>query len=509
MRPLVECIPNFSEGRRPEVVDEIVAVIRATPEVNLLDREMDPDHNRCVLTFVGSPGGVVRAAVGAAGRAAQLIDLTRHRGEHPRIGATDVVPFVPIRGVTMQGCVELARRAGEEIARRYGIPIYLYEEAATRPERRDLAQIRKGEFEGLREEIGRSPDRQPDFGEARVHPTAGATVVGARKHLIAYNVYLGTTDVDVAKQIARSVRFSGGGFRYVKALGFEIKERNRVQVSMNLVDYEGTPIFRAFEFVKREAQRHGVPVLSSQIVGLVPRHALDQCSEYYLQLEGFSPDQVLETRLERVLAEEEAPGSAFLQEVASSEPVPGGGSVSAYVGALGAALGRMVCALTRGKKKYEAHQQEIIRLETELRTAQDALQRLVTKDAEAYRSVSEASRRPRESDEQLPSRDRAIQEALKLAVQAPLEVAEQSVRLLQLLVDLAPVGNVNAASDLGVGALLAHAAARGADYNVRINVRTMTDAVFKAEALERIARLLEEANRLELECDSRLAQHLG
>ena len=298
MRKIVECIPNFSEGRSAEVIDDIVAAIKSVPGATLLDRESDADHNRSVVTFVAPPDRVVEAALAAAKKAAELIDLNHHKGEHPRMGATDVIPFVPISGITMDDCVELARECGERMWRELSIPVYLYEKAATRPERENLAAVRKGQFEGIRDEIGTREARRPDFGEARVHPTAGITAVGARPPLIAYNVNLGTADIEVANKIARAVRHLSGGLRYVKALGFELKDRGIVQVSMNMVNYEGTPLFRAFEMIKREAERYGVPVLGSEIVGLVPQGALNAVADFYLRLENFSEDQILEHRLE-------------------------------------------------------------------------------------------------------------------------------------------------------------------------------------------------------------------
>ncbi len=301
MRKIVECIPNFSEGRRTEIINEIVAAIKTIPAATLLDRESDADHNRSVVTFVAPPDRVVDAAIAAAKKAAELIDLNQHKGEHPRMGATDVIPFVPISGVTMDDCVALARECGERMWRELSIPVYLYEKAATRPERENLAAIRKGQFEGIRNEIETSETRRPDFGEARVHPTAGITAVGARPPLIAYNVNLGTADIEIANKIARAVRHLSGGLRYVKALGFELKDRGIVQVSMNMVNYEGTPLFRAFEMIKREAERYGVPVLGSEIVGLVPQGALNAVADFYLQLENFSEDQILEHRLEATM----------------------------------------------------------------------------------------------------------------------------------------------------------------------------------------------------------------
>ena len=305
MRKIVECIPNFSEGRRAEVIDQIVAAIKSVPGAVLLDRESDADHNRSVVTFVAEPERVVDAAIAGARKAAELIDLNKHSGEHPRMGATDVIPFVPISDVTMDECVQLARVCGERMWSELGIPVYLYEKASTRPERENLAAVRKGQFEGIRNEISVNEARRPDYGEARVHPTAGITAVGARPPLIAYNVNLGTSDIEVANKIARAVRHQTGGLRYVKALGFELKDRGIVQVSMNMVNYEGTPLFRAFEMIKREAERYGVPVVGSEIVGLVPQRALNAVADFYLQLESFTEDQILEHRLVAAMEESE------------------------------------------------------------------------------------------------------------------------------------------------------------------------------------------------------------
>lgn len=306
VRRIVECIPNFSEGRRAEVIDQIVAAIKSIPGAVLLDRESDPNHNRSVVTFVAAPERVVDAAIAAAKKAAELIDLNKHTGEHPRMGSTDVIPFVPISGVTMDECVGLARICGERMSSELEIPVYLYEKAATRPERENLAAVRKGQFEGIRDDIANNEARRPDFGEPRVHPTAGITAVGARPPLIAYNVNLGTSDIEIANRIARAVRHQSGGLRYVKALGFELKDRGIVQVSMNMVNYEGTPLFRAFEMIKREAERYGVSIVGSEIVGLVPQRALNSVADFYLQLEKFSEEQILEHRLAAAMEEVEA-----------------------------------------------------------------------------------------------------------------------------------------------------------------------------------------------------------
>ncbi len=296
MPKLVECIPNFSEGRRAEVIREILAVIEGVEGVKLVDHSSDPSHNRTVVTFVGEPLAVKAAAFLAVQKAKQLINMEEHRGQHPRMGATDVVPFVPISGVTMEECVELARELGQEIGEKLEIPVYLYEAAATRPERKSLPNVRKGEFEGLRETI-HLPERRPDFGPARVHPTAGATAVGARPPLIAYNINLSTSDVKVAKAIARAIRGSSGGYPSIKALGVMLEDRNVAQVTINVCNFREVPLYRVFETVKSEASRYGVTVTGSEIVGLVPMEALLDAAGFYLRLENFQSRQVLETRL--------------------------------------------------------------------------------------------------------------------------------------------------------------------------------------------------------------------
>ncbi len=293
---LVECVPNFSEGRRKEVIDAILDEIKSVEGVKLLDMEMDPDHNRSVITFVGGPEAVKEAAFRAAEKAAELIDMDQHRGEHPRMGATDVIPFVPISDVKMEECVEIAKEVGERIGNDLGIPVYLYEAAATRADRANLADVRRGEYEGLKEEIGKNPDKKPDFGPEKMGK-AGATAVGARMPLVAFNVYLGTDDIKIAKAIAKAVRHSSGGLRFVKAMGFEIKERGLVQVSMNLTNYKKTPIHRVFEMIKSEASRFGVNVVEGEIVGLVPEDALLDAAKFYLRLNNFKKMQVLEKKM--------------------------------------------------------------------------------------------------------------------------------------------------------------------------------------------------------------------
>jgi glutamate formiminotransferase/formiminotetrahydrofolate cyclodeaminase len=501
VKKIVECIPNFSEGRRADVVEVLASALVSPKGVALLDKEMDAAHNRCVITVAGTPESVSAGVIKAVGKAAELIDLRGHQGEHPRIGAADVIPFVPIAGVTMQECVALSERVGAEIAERFGIPVYLYEQSARMPQRQDLAYIRKGEFEGLREEISTNPDRKPDFGASSIHPSAGATVVGARFPLIAYNVYLRTSDVQVAQAVARAVRNSSGGLRYVKALGFEIKERNQVQVSMNLTNYESTPVFRAFEMVRREAERFGVAVASSEVVGLVPQAALDACSGYYLRLEGFSAGQILENRLAEALPA--ASGiEDFISSVSAPTPVPGGGSVSAIAGSLAAALGEMVAGLTEGKKKYEAVWQRAAQLHGRLSAAAAELQDLAREDAESYQAVIQAFGLPKETEAQQARRTEEIERATRRATEVPLRTARAAALTLELLESLHEIGNPNARSDLAVGAQLAHAAVKGAQYNVLINVPGLKDTVFaencRSESSDLAVRSLSILQRIDV-----------
>jgi glutamate formiminotransferase len=297
MAEIVWCVPNFSEGRDQGVIDQITSEVEAVEAVKFLGADPDPDHHRVVVSFVGTRAGVAEAAFRTVAKARDLIDLNHHGGEHPRMGAADVVPFVPVQGVTMDDCVETAQEVGQRIGTELDIPVYLYEKAATRPERSNLATVRKGQFEGLRDLIGKDPDREPDFGPSKIHPTAGAVAVGARMPLIAYNVNLGTDDVQITKKVAKAVRRISGGFRDVKAMGFAIKDRGITQVSMNLVNYKGSPIHRVQETIRREAARYGVPVVGAEVVGLVPQEALVEVAKWYLQLEDFKDEQVLENRI--------------------------------------------------------------------------------------------------------------------------------------------------------------------------------------------------------------------
>jgi glutamate formiminotransferase/formiminotetrahydrofolate cyclodeaminase len=491
MARIVECVPNFSEGRSKEVVEQIQQAIGSVPGVRLLDLEMDADHNRCVITFAGKPEGVEEAAFRGIQKAARLIDMDQHRGEHPRLGATDVVPFVPIAGVTMEECVHMARRLGERVGRELDIPVYLYEKAATRPERVNLADVRRGEYEALKEEIATKPDREPDFGPRRVGK-AGATVIGAREPLIACNVYLNTDDLKVAQEIARAVRHSSGGLRFVKALGLFIEGRGLVQVSMNLTDYRRTPVHRAVELIRREARRYGVNLVSSEIVGLVPRQALLDAAEFYLQIENFAPQMVLESHLE----EPEASPEAFLDQVAATAPTPGGGSVAALAGALAAALASMVCGLSLARERQGDDTGDLQQALESTETLRGELCTLVEQDASAYQAVLEAYRLPKATPQEKKERSAAIQRGLKQAAAVPLLVAQGAVQVLELLPSLLESGLPNAASDVGVAAYMAQAAVKGAALNVRTNLRSLRDQTLVVSLERQLASVEARAGEL-------------
>ena len=470
---LVECVPNFSEGRRPEVIAAIRDAIAAVEGVSVLDVSSDASHNRSVITFVATVDTAVDAAFAGIRAAAERIDLSKHTGEHPRIGATDVVPFIPLEGSTMEDCISLARALGERVGRELRIPVYLYERAATTPARENLADVRRGEFEGLREELGKNPARNPDFGPGEIHPTCGAIAIGARPFLVAYNVYLGpASNLQVAKNIAKAVRGSSGGFRYVKGLGLEVD--GQAQVSMNLVDTEKTPLHIAFDFVKLRAEAEGAPVTWSEIVGLVPERVMFDTAVSHLQLRQFTPAQLLERQVREVTSGGESV-SGFLASVASANPVPGGGSVAAHAGALAAALTQMVTGLTIGKKKYATVEAEMKEAALKAVALGNTLASLVKRDAEAYSLVSEAHKLPKEPADAAARRSEAVTNALLKAAEVPLETARASAEVAAIAALVAEKGNTNAVTDAGVAALLAEAACKGADYNVRVNVSALED----------------------------------
>src|ERR1700682_2416237 len=488
MSTLVECVPNFSEGRDPARVDAIIAAMKMDG-VYLLDREMDSDHNRSVITLVGEREAIQEAAIRGVGKAAELVDLTKHQGAHPRMGAADVVPFIPIDGVTIEDCVAMARHVGAEIWKRFQIPVYLYEAAAATPERQNLENIRRGQFEGIRADIATNPARKPDFGDPRVHSTAGATVVGARKALIAYNVFLNTPDVDIAKTVAKAVRFSNGGLRFVKGAGFLV--RGLAQVSMNLTDFEQTPIHRAFEMVKREAARYGVIPVSSEIVGLIPKKALEQAAEWFLQVENFDSSLILENRLAAIMTGKMAIGGLragvepFIEQLAAPTATPGGGSAAAASGAMAAGLAAMVASMSRGKKAYRQYEAQLSEALGKLGPLREELKSAIDADAESYNLVMKAYKSAKESSDG----DAAISEALKQATSIPLGVAEKVVEVGRLASPLKPITNPHLESTLTTALALARAALECALANVEINLDSLKDEAFVAGIRNRAAAL--------------------
>jgi glutamate formiminotransferase/formiminotetrahydrofolate cyclodeaminase len=483
---LVECVPNFSEGRDPAVIAALRDAIAGTPGAHVLDVSSDASHHRTVITFVATADAAVPAALAAMRVARDRIDLTCHQGEHPRIGATDVVPFIPLEGATMDDCVALARTLGARAAAELGIPVYLYERAAATPARENLADVRRGEFEGLRDEVRTNAARHPDFGPAELHPTAGATAIGARPFLVAYNVYLGDrANLPVAKEVAKAIRGSSGGLRNVKGLGLEVD--GQAQVSMNLVDTEKTPLHRVFDYVKAEAAAHGVAPTWSEIVGLVPERVLLEAGARHVQLRGPVREMLLEPRVRAAMGGGETV-SGFLGRVAGPDPTPGGGSVAAHAGALGAALAQMVTGLTVGRKKYAAVEAEMREVAQEAAQLRQRLAALVARDAEAYEAVRVAHALPRDTEAQQEARAGAIRQALLGAAEVPLETARACVRVATLAAAVAERGNPNAVTDACVAALLAEAACKGAALNVRINVAALDEP-----AVAEGARLASEA----------------
>ncbi|MFL6228532.1 MAG: glutamate formimidoyltransferase [Pyrinomonadaceae bacterium] len=563
MEKIVECVPNFSEGRRPETLARLVAAVDSVGGVAVLDTHADADHNRSVITFVGEPRAVVEAAVRAARAAVELIDLRQHTGQHPRAGALDVLPFVPVRGVTLEDCIALAHEAGERIWNELKVPVYFYESAARKPDRVNLENVRRKGFEQLREEIGTAPEREPDVGDARVHESAGATIVGARSFLIAYNVNLRTTDQQIARRVAAAVRGRDGGLRYLKALGFALPERGLTQVSMNLVRFERTELHHAFEAVRREAERWGVSVAGSEIVGLIPQAALDRAAEYALRLENFSPDVVLENRIAAALEAKErdartrrrgdAPKEDAQAEgredattegkettsmgyasavsgdavraslvvpkarphVAASEPpielsgdVAGGGAAAARAAALAAALGEMVAHLVERKGAQEDAAVEAREALQELTELRARLTDAVDEDEAAFAEVLGARRMPRATEEERHARENAVEAALKGAANVPAEVARDAVRVGEILETLAELGDPAWLSDACVGGQLALAAVAGARYNVLVNVRALADEEFASEHRARADDLLERAREIAARVEELLAESI-
>ncbi|MCX6563622.1 MAG: glutamate formimidoyltransferase [Candidatus Aminicenantes bacterium] len=547
---LVECVPNFSEGRDKDKIQAIAREIESTPGVKLLDVDPGESTNRTVVTFIGAPEAVGEAAFRAIKKAAEVIDMRRHKGAHSRIGATDVCPFVPVSGVTMADCVALARDLGRRVADELGIPVYFYEEAATSPDRRNLAAIRSGEYEGLADKM-KDPEWTPDCGGAGFNARSGATAIGAREFLIAYNINLNTRDRKLAGEIALNIRESGrvqrdaggeivrdaagnsiklpGKFEHVKAVGWYIEDYGIAQISINFTNYKVTPIQAVFDEVVLQALRLGLRVTGSELVGLIPKEALLSAGRHYLENQGKSPgvpdDELVRTAVLSLGLSDVVPFDpkkkiiehqfeeranlligkslrAFADELSMDSPAPGGGSVAALCGALSAGLSSMVANLTVGKKGYEKAFTEMKKTAVRAQRLKDEYLGQVDRDADAFNRVMDAVRLPKTTEDQKKDRDAAVESATKEATLVPFQVLEKSIELLKLAKKAAQKGNRNSMSDVGVAALAARTAAEGAYYNVRINLPGIQDEGFrtgtkrKAAALRRRAcRLAEEINR--------------
>ncbi len=548
MLKIVECVPNFSEGRDMAVIKRITDAIESVDGVKLLDVDPGADTNRTVVTFVGSPEAVKEAAFRAVKTAAEVIDMTKHHGAHPRMGATDVCPFVPVSGVTMDDCVEIAGEVGKRIGDELGIPVYLYEEAATKPEWHNLAEVRKGEYEGLKERFDSGDSYwTPDFGPAKFNERAGATAVGAREFLIAYNINLNTKDRKLANNVALNLREKGrakrdengkiardengkkvmvpGRLKYTKAIGWYIEEYGFAQISINLTNYKKTPWHTVFEVAREEAEKAGLIVTGSELVGLIPKQAVIEAGRYFLRKQGkssgvserelieeaalsmglsqispFDPkDKIIEYRIKEDEPLVSMTIKNFMDELASDSPAPGGGSVAALEASLGAALSAMVANLTVGKKGYEEVKDEMIEVAEKAQEMKDRFLLLIDEDTRSFNNLMAAMKMPKKTDDEKKRRQEAVDAATMEAARVPLEVADMAVEAFELAEITAKSGNVNSVSDAGVAALSLRAAAHGAGLNVIINLSGLPDTEEKAEMLQRVEELRALADRHEAE----------
>lgn len=541
---LVECVPNFSEGRDKEKINAITIEIESTPQVTLLDVDPGESTNRTVVTFIGSPSGAKEAAFKAIKKAAEVIDMRKHQGAHSRIGATDVCPFVPVSGVTMEDCVKLAHELGERVAKELGIPVYLYEEAAQKPERKNLADIRVGEYEGLPEKL-KNPEWAPDYGEPVFNPKAGATVIGAREFLIAYNINLNTRERKLAHEIALNLREKGrakrgkegniirdkngeaikvpGKFEAIKAVGWYIEDYGIAQISINFTNYKISPPHLVFDEARKEAEKLGLRVTGSELVGLIPMEALLMAGRFYLEKQGKSPgvpeEELIRTAVISLGLNDVAPFDPqkkiieyqfkevenslmdlnlreFANELSMDSPAPGGGSTAALCGALSSSLSSMVSNLTVGKKGYESVQSRIKKLAVQAQAQKDDFLKCVDLDTKAFNELMAAYKLPNKTEEQKLDKEKAVETALKEATLVPFHVLEKSVEALKLASEAALKGNKNSISDAGVAGLSAQAAAEGAYYNVKINLPDIQDEQFKSKIKRQATQLKKRAVRL-------------
>jgi len=541
---LVECVPNFSEGRDREKINTITKEIESTPQVTLLDVDPGESTNRTVVTFIGTPEGVKQAAFKAIKKASEILDMTKHKGAHSRIGAADVCPFVPVTGVTMEDCVKLAREVGERVAKELDIPVYLYEEAAQKPERKNLATIRQGEYEGLAEKL-KDPEWAPDYGKPVFNPKSGATVIGAREFLIAYNINFNTKDRRLAHKIALNIREKGrakrdkngniirdaegkaikvsGKFKEIKAVGWYVEDYGIAQLSINFTNYKISPPHIVFDEVIKEAEKLGLRVTGSELVGLIPKEAMLMAGRHYLKKQGKNPgvpeEELIRTAAISLGLNDVAPFDPakkiieyqfkevenslldlnlreFANELSIDSPAPGGGSTAALSGALSVSLSSMVANLTTGKTGYEDVQKDVIKIALTAQALKDEFLRAVDLDTLAFNKVMDAMKMAKKTDEQKKERDKAIEEASKEATLVPLGVLEKSIEALKLAKEIALKGNKNSLSDAGVAGLAAQAAAEGACYNVKINLPGLEDARFRSKIKKQATTLVKKALEL-------------
>jgi glutamate formiminotransferase/formiminotetrahydrofolate cyclodeaminase len=487
MQQIIECVPNFSDGRNPQVINAIATAIRSIPGTHVLDVSSDPDHNRTVITFVGGPSAVEEGAFQAIQEAAKHINLDHHQGEHPRIGATDVCPFIPVKGVTEADCVEIAQRLGQRVGDELGIAVYLYGAAAATPEREKLSNIRRGQYEKWRTEVATNPERKPDFGP--VEPKSwGATVIGVRPFLIAYNLYLNSDNVEIANKIARAVRFTGGGLRFVQAMGFLVE--GQAQVSMNLTNYEKTPIHLVQELVRREAARYGLAITKAELIGMAPEKAFLEAAQWYLQVDDLQDDQILEIRLVEESEKDFTPHK-FLDATAASIPTPGGGSTAALAGALAAALAGMVANLTTGRKKYAEVEDQVQEVLARVGPLRQSLTAAIAEDSAAFEQLMAVWR-----DKSLEgqAKDEAVEQATRHAGEVPLKVARLSLEAAHQAAAIAEIGNLNAVTDAAAGVIMAKAAVQIAAMNVKINALGLKDKELAQSWSEELAQLESEVS---------------
>jgi len=541
---IVECVPNFSEGRDKSVIDTITKEIENTDDVKLLDVDMGADTNRTVVTFVGTPEAVKEAAFKVIKKASEVIDMSKHSGAHARMGATDVCPFVPVSGVTMEDCIQIANEVGERVGRELNIPIYLYEDAAKKPERQNLAEVRKGEYEGLEEKL-KDPEWKPDYGPAVFNAKTGATNISAREFLIAYNVNLNTRDKKLATNIALNIKEQGrlkrdkegkvvkdeegnklrvpGTLKATKAVGWFIDEYGVAQISINLINYKITPFHQVYEECCRQARENGLVVTGSELVGLIPKEAILKAGRFYLEKQGKSPGlpeselvfvAIKSMGLEDVSSFDpkkkiieycfepeqqklvDMKVNAFVDEVSMDSPAPGGGSVAALSGALGSALSSMVANLTVGKKGYEEHFDALKEAAVICQSYKDKLVYAVDADTDAFNLIIAANRMPKKTDEQKEERNAALQNAYKEAAKVPFNTTKYCREILNTMLIVAEKGNVNSITDAGVAALSANAGVKGAAMNVKINLDPIEDKEFNSKMLKETEQLEKEADEM-------------